>query len=82
MKAIFVGGKLDGEELDVDEIYWMEGLWNGCVTRSLAKERAEGRLCPRAELDNQPKCNGYLGPMWDGDKLRYESHDVYDRMSN
>lgn len=28
-----------------------------------------------------PKLEGYCGPMWDGDKIRYESWEVYDELS-
>lgn len=81
MKAIFVGGRLHGIEMQVDEIY-SKGIWNGQVTRSWAEERQRGYCVPRAELDNQPLVDGYIGPMWDGDKLRYETQEVYDMLSN
>ena len=35
----------------------------------------------REELRHQPKFSGVLGPMWDGDGIRYESQEVYDQMS-
>lgn len=28
-----------------------------------------------------PRIEGYLGPMWDGGKIRYESQDAYDFFS-
>ena len=28
-----------------------------------------------------PKLKGLLGPMWDGDRIRYESQSVYDSLS-
>lgn len=28
-----------------------------------------------------PKLRGFIGPMWDGDRLRYETQKVYDIMS-
>jgi len=28
-----------------------------------------------------PRLKGFAGPMWDGDKVRYESWKVYDRLS-
>lgn len=50
-------------------------------TKSWAEERAKGYTVPRAELDNRPMFEGYLGPMYDADALRYESHAMYDRLS-
>lgn len=35
----------------------------------------------RAELQGAPKFAGVLGPMWDGDAIRYETKAVYDRLS-
>ena len=47
----------------------------------LSAERAQGILVHRAELDNQPMFKDFLGPMWDGGILRYETQDVYDILS-
>lgn len=33
------------------------------------------------ELDNQPRFKGWVGPMFDGGMLRYETQDVYDMLS-
>lgn len=44
----------------------------------LSKERAAGILVHRAELDNRPKYEGFLGPMWDGGDFRYETREIYD----
>ncbi len=35
----------------------------------------------RAELQGQPKFRGVLGPMWDGDAVRYECPATYERLS-
>lgn len=35
----------------------------------------------RAELCGQPMIKGFLGPMWDGDAIRYETSEVNDLMS-
>ena len=35
----------------------------------------------RAELQGAPKFKGVLGPMWDGDAIRYEDQATYDAMS-
>lgn len=39
------------------------------------------RMIPRIELVGKPKFIGWLGPMWDGGSLRYETQEVYDLMS-
>lgn len=81
MKAIFVGGNLNGLEMDVEEIMNC-GLWNGEVTPDYSEQRRETSYVPRKELDNQPLVNGYLSPMWDGGMLRYETQEVYDLLSH
>ncbi len=35
----------------------------------------------RTELQGQPKFEGLAGPMWDGDKIRYEDWSTNERMS-
>lgn len=35
----------------------------------------------RLELQNQPTFDGLMGPMWDGDAIRYESCAVYRKLS-
>lgn len=35
----------------------------------------------RQELQGAPKFSGLLGPMWDGDCLRYEDQKTYDLLS-
>ena len=64
MKMIyeFVGGCLNGKRFDREE---MELISNG-KTVDMSYMRAQGILCQREELDNQPKVPSYLGPMWDG----------------
>ena len=42
------------------------------------EKRNKGMCVPRAELDNQPMFEGFVGPMWDGGVLRYETQEVYD----
>jgi hypothetical protein len=79
MKAIFVGGKYHRQLMEIEEV---EKISNGTRSHDWSKERAAGGCVPRKELDNQPKVEGYLGPMWDGDKLRYETQEVYDMLSH
>lgn len=35
----------------------------------------------RAELQDQPIMKGFLGPMWDGDAIRYEDRRANDILS-
>ena len=35
----------------------------------------------RKELQGQPKFSGVLGPMWDGDAVRYEDSATYRTLS-
>lgn len=34
-----------------------------------------------SKIVGYPRIAGYLGPMWDGDKLRYETQEAYDFFS-
>ena len=61
----FVGGDHHGKIMFRSDV---EKMSNG-YTEDLSDLRAKGCCVHRAELDNQPKVPGYLGPMWDG--LRY-----------
>ena len=47
----------------------------------LSELRAHGICVHRAELDNKPKYEGFVGPMWDGGDFRYETQGVYDMLS-
>jgi hypothetical protein len=40
------------------------------------------RSCQRVQLHDAPRFDGYLGPMWDGDALRYESSEAYAVLSS
>ena len=77
MRCVFVGGRYDGQVMDVTDV---EKFCSG-HTEDLSEVRARGGLVHRAELDNQPEVKGYCGPMWDGGCLRYETWDVYDMLS-
>lgn len=79
MNVIFVGGRFNGVECDIEE---MKQHSNGRLSKDWSLERSLGRCVPRAELDNQPQFDGYLGPMWDGCCLRYETPEVYNMLSN
>ena len=74
MKAVFRGGKYDGQEMPVDRIW---GFAVG-ATENYGELRARGiRSVPREELDDQPIVNGYVGPMWNGGSLLYESYEYH-----
>ena len=79
MLAHFVGGRLNGQVLDVEVV--KAKYCNGKFTEDLSEVRARGGCVHRAELDNHPKVDGYLSPMWDGGMLRYETPEVYDMLS-
>ena len=58
----FVGGNLSGQILARKEI---EAIAHG-RTKNLSKERSEGKLVHRAELDDKPTVKNYIGPMSSG----------------
>ena len=64
----FVGGPLNGKVWRYAALEIRNLITGYSPDRSA--QRAQGRLCARAELDNQPLVNGYYGPMYDG--TRYE----------
>lgn len=71
LKATIVGGELEGT-------YDVEDLWKYANGKTPAS--TDGPLS-RAILGNQPILPGYLGPMWNGDGLRYETPEVYRQLS-
>lgn len=73
-----VGGPLEGV---YNRKYVMENFHNGRYTQDYSGVRGKGFICQRKELDKQPKINGYLGPMWNGNSLRYETASVYNALS-
>ena len=64
----FVGGEYNGKMWRYAALE-ARNLITG-YTNDLSELRAKGILCHRAELDNQPIIDGYLNPMYDGE--RYE----------
>lgn len=76
MKAEFAGGKLNGmlfeDVYDVMACLPLKGF-----TKDLSYLRKQGIRVHRKELDLQPIFEGYLGPMWNGDKLRYEAAELH-----
>lgn len=79
MKALFVGGRLDGLSMDIQEV--VKNYGNGLFTPDMSEVRAHGGFCHSPLLDNQPLVDGYLSPMLDGGTIRYETQEVYDLLS-
>ena len=76
MMARFVGGQYDGQTLDVERVW----DFAAGATESCAEARARGGFCRRPELYDKPVVNGYVGPMWNGDSLLYETYEVHRAM--
>lgn len=78
----FCGGRLNGMRLDSEQAF---KLCNGRINKDYSKERVQGILCHRKELDNQPLFDGYLPPMWNGMEYLYEGRLItsweYNRLS-
>lgn len=70
----FVGGKYNGRVVPLK----LAEQATQARSRSWAKERAAGSLVPRAELDARPIFPGYVGPMWDGYRLRIGKKLAYE----
>ena len=75
--AYFVGGKYNG--LMVDHKTLME-MGNGQFTLRWSQCKEHKPLLLNLDLEDQPMVDGYLSPMQDGDRLRYETQEVYDLM--
>ena len=73
MPAIIVGGKHEGY-YNIGEIISKFPI-NGYV------EASENSLYKDSKVVGYPRIKGLIGPMWDGDKIRYETQDVYDALS-
>ena len=77
MKVVLVSrGKVERYDNLEDVPYAIRGY-----SEDLTELREQGCCVHRAELDNQPMFEGFLGPMWDGGCLRYETQEVYDMLS-
>lgn len=78
----FYSGELSGKVLSAEQINKISKL----KTQNFEKERAQGILVHRKELDDQPIIENYLGPMFDRIDygkvyLRYETQEIYDMLS-
>ena len=83
----FVGGPMNNVTFTNPNDAW---AFSDGKSEDLTALRKAGRLVHRAELDNQPTFNGYIGPMWNGTReikgteyaiLRYETQEVYNALS-
>ena len=63
----FIGGSLNDVTFTNPIDAWAFSDGN---SGDLSGIRKRGGLVRRAELDNQPTFNGYLGPMWDGKRVK------------
>ena len=91
----FVGGPLHRRQFTASEIVAVYKACGKGRSADFSEYRDAGACVPRAELDNELMFEGYLGPMWDGTRvrcsenggryevyvLRYETQDVYDALS-
>ncbi len=79
----FYGGKQNGKVFKLEDVRKISNK----NTKNLQKERANGLTVHRAEIDEQPIVEGYLGPMFekiDYGKiyLRYETPEIYNMLSS
>ena len=87
-KYHFIGGSLHGRILNEDEAKTLFAVCGNGLSEDMSEARSKGACVHRAELDNELQFRGYLGPMWDGTRnagadyvLRYETQEVYDKIS-
>ena len=63
----FVGGPLNGVTFTNPDDAW---AFSDGHSEDLTDIRKAGGCVHREELDNQPTFHGYLGPMWDGERVK------------
>lgn len=73
MPIEIIGGPLEGEYVAQDIVDNFE--LNGYIERSSNPRYANSPIV------DYPKIKGYVGPMWDGDHIRYESQEANDIFS-
>ena len=73
MSVIIVGGDLQGR-------YTAQEIVDNFKIDGYAKPSINP-IYTDSKVIGYPKIRGYIGPMWDGDKIRYESQDAYDFFS-
>lgn len=75
--AFFVGGRFHGLYMTHKELV---SKGNGKFTPRWSAMKYHNPLLVNLDMEDQPMVDGYLSPMWDGGRLRYETQEVYDRM--
>lgn len=70
MPVIIVGGDKQGRYTAQDIVDYFD--INGYV------EPSQNPLYTDSQVIGYPRIKGYIGPMWDDGKIRYESQDAYD----
>lgn len=70
MPVVIVGGDLQGH-------YTAQEIVDNFDVTGFVKP-SENPIYADSKLIGYPKIRQYIGPMWDGDKIRYESQDAYD----
>lgn len=70
MPVIIVGGDKQGKYTAQDIVDYFD--LNGYV------EPSQNPLYTDSQVIGYPRIKGYIGPMWDDGKIRYESQDAYD----
>lgn len=76
--AVFIYKRNDGhtDYLEVDDVDRASELYPELiVTGNLVNPNV------RYELQGRPQFENFLGPMWDGDRLRYETQEIYDELT-
>ena len=73
MDVIVVGDKMSGRYKagELDKYFQLEE----------PVEPSRNPIYGDSKIIGYPRLKGYAGPMWDGDKIRYETWDVYDGLS-
>lgn len=73
MPAIIVGGKYQGH-------YTIGEILDKFPISGYA-DAFENSRYKDSKIVGYPRIKGLIGPMWDGDKIRYETQEVYDELS-
>ena len=77
--AFFVGGPFHGRYMTHKEL---KSHGNGEYAPRWSAMKYHNPLLINLDIEDQPYVDGYLGPMWDGGYLRYETQEVYDALSH
>lgn len=73
MPVVIVGGDKQGR-------YTVKDLFDKFEIKGHSEPFQNSRYKDAKQI-GYPRLAGYLGPMWDGDKLRYETQEAYDMLS-